>query len=260
MDNSYVEALKRPDADMEYVKRDVKYLVNDKSYSEELINYAMTNFLKSLDAYLTDYDSEKRYYKITLADKDRNLVIYHQNLAHLLGLPDYRVLQEAAVIYDLLMKRHTYLNSRNCLRIFTSLIKDAASKAEIIEHDTDEENYYVDKLNWDKIAYKVFCFLNLGVISENTTLYHQLNQTKRNDRYTFFTPPDVILLRKVYSNDKDDCLRFELDEEFDGEDKILVPRSIKVVDNNQLASNIEGYRRLNLLGVTLKEGDLYANR
>ena len=258
MDNNYVAALVEPKADMEYVRRDVKFLVNDKSYSESLINYAITNFLKSLDAYLTDYDSEKRYYRITLADQDRNLVIFHQNLAHLLGLPDYRVLQEAAIINDLLIKRHAYLNSHNCLRIFTILIRDAASKAAIIDHDTDEYNYDVDKLNWDKIAYKVFCFLNLGLLSEKESYYYQLRKSNPNDRYMNRRDSDVIIMREIYSSGANKCLRFELNKEKYGDDEILIPRSIRVVKADQLNRQIEGYRRMNLLGVTLEKGNLYA--
>ena len=80
MDREYVEKLEEPAVDMEYVIKEVRNLVNDKSYTEGLIDYAITNFLKCVDAYEEHYNSDKTYYRISLTDRDRNLVIFHENL------------------------------------------------------------------------------------------------------------------------------------------------------------------------------------
>lgn len=255
MDKEYVEKLQEPAIDMNYVIKEVRELVKDKSYTESLIDYAITNFLKSLDAYKEHYDADRTYYRVSLTNKDRNLVIFHESLAHLLGLPNYRYLQKAVIINDIISRYYPRLNSRNALTVFTSVIKNSALKEEIIDFDIDPNNENEEKLNWDKIAYKVFCFLNLGVISEKETFSQQILR----NRFTSPNSPDVILTRQAYDG-LGNTIRLELFEEDFPDGKILVPRSIRMIKKDGSKKIVNGYRSPTLASITMKGDTLYAGR
>jgi hypothetical protein len=110
------------------------------------------------------------------------------------------------------------------------------------------------KLNWDKIAEKVFCFLNIGILSENDTIYYRHNISIKNVK-------DYVLVRDVISEGVNGQIRMQLTTSKIGNEEILVPTSIMYIENAQKSRGIKvlekEYQFAGKATITKKEGGNY---
>lgn len=221
MNEAYVKNLSKPNSNEEAVHKESKELIADYTFNSDIISYAIDNFLEATTAYYDDFDPNKLYYMVQLQDKTRNLCFDIENLAHLLGLPNYKYLLEATIINN---KLTTNLNSKNWLIAFKDLFTN--NKLDIVSHDSNPDNESLKKLNWDKIATKVFCFLNIGILSQGDTLYYRHNVARNNAK-------DYVLIRNIISKDLSGQIRIQLTTQRIGNEEILVPTSIMFEENAQ---------------------------
>lgn len=193
MNEGYVKELNKISTNDNLVRQKASELVTDYTFKRETIEYAITNFLQAVDAYYDDFDPNKIVYITKMDDVDLYLCFDVENLAHILGLPDYKVLYEARIINDIIANQNANnrLSSKNWINVFKNIFSN--KKDVIIAHDSDENNVNDPKLNWDKIAEKVFCFLNLGIISHGQTIVYR-EDVKRG------TEKNYVLVRNVITD------------------------------------------------------------
>ena len=218
MDREYVQNLSMPNVNKEFVHKKAEELIVDHTFSSDTIEYAIDNFLQAAGAYYDDFDPQKLYYKVKLIGKTRNICFDIENLAHLLGLPNSKYLLQATIINDRLSTR---VNSKNWLNVFKELFLN--DKEDIVAFDSNPDNSEEQKLNWDKIAEKVFCFLNIGILSEGETLHY------RHD-ISLDKVKDYVLTRDVISNGINGQIRMQVTIQKLGNEEILVPTSIIFVE------------------------------
>lgn len=175
MNPDYVGNLDKPNNDPQAVFEDARNLSLGKVYPRDLIEYSITNLLESAQAYYDDCDPNKLYYKVSLKNTTRNFCFDIQYLPHLLGLPNIKILIEAAIMSKLITVK---TSPDNWFEVFRKTLED--NKQEIIDFDSDPSNQEEKKLNWDKIAEKVFAFLNMGILSSGDTYYYRENVSTKN--------------------------------------------------------------------------------
>jgi len=249
MNEAYVKELSKPNGNEEAIHKDAKELITDYTFNPDIISYAIDNFLEATEAYYDDYDPNKLYYMVQLQDKTRNLCFDIENLAHLLGLPNHTYLLEATIINK---KLTTKLSSKNWLTAFKNLFIN--NKSDIVIHDSNPDNESLKKLNWDKIATKVFCFLNIGILSQGNTFYYRHNVSKNNVK-------DYVLIRNIISKDLSGQIRIQLTTQKLGNEEILVPTSIMFEENAQKSPRISmlgrDYVFAGKVTITQKKGGNY---
>ena len=254
MNQSYVENLSRPNNDHSEIYKEAKELVENKVFSVDIIKYAIENFLESEQAYYDDYDPNKLYYKVQLQEKTRSLCFDIENLAHLLGLPNYKYLSEVAVMSELIKNK---TNSKNWLRVFSTIL--SSYKNDIINYDSNENNLEKKKLNWDKIAEKVFSFLNLGILSEGDTYYFRHNISPKKYKIEKY-----VMIRQIISKGIGGQLRIQFTSQYIGEEEILVPTSIQFINDVQKKSIIKmngnEYKYGGKVSIFQKQGGNYGNK
>ena len=187
MNQEYVRnLLTKPNNDPQMVYKPAKEMITDKIYLDKLIEYCIDNLLEAIDAYKDDYDNEKLYYTMEINGVKRDIYFGVAHIPHLLGLPQPKILGNAAIIRKHLKQKMT---SENWLKIFKHILE--IKKTEIVDFDSDPKNVGQQKLNWDKISEKVFDFLNLGILSEeNVFCYREdISLTKYDiDKYLIVKP------------------------------------------------------------------------
>jgi len=254
MNQTYVENLLRPNNDHYEIYKEAKELIKDKVFSVDIIKYAIENFLESEQAYYDDYDPNKLYYKVQLQDKTRSLCFDIENLPHLLGLPNYKYLQEAAVMSTLIKNK---TNSKNWLSVFSSIL--SSYKNDIISYDSNIDNIGEKKLNWDKIAEKVFSFLNLGILSDGDTYYFRHNISPKKYKIEKF-----VMTRQIISKGIEGQLRIQFTSQYIGTEEILVPTSIQFVENVQkqpiIRMNGNEYKYVGKVSIFQKQGGNYGKK
>ena len=234
MNKDYVENLERPNNDQNRIRYSAKDLVSDKTFSRGLIEYSIKNFLEATQAYYDDFDSNKLYFQVNLFDETISLCFDVEYLAHIFGFGNYKYLKEATIINYLLFNKlnSVRINSSNWLDVFKQLLIDG--KEDIIDYDSNPLNEKQKKLNWDKISEKLFCFLNLGILSEsgnNPTIYYREDVARG-------TESGIVIVKDVISkNIKGQIyMRLDYDEvtfKNGRKERMLVPISIEYVENEK---------------------------
>lgn len=249
MNEAYVKNLSKPNSNEEAIHREARELIVDYTFNQDIISYVIDNFLEATEAYYDDFDPNKLYYMVQLQDKTRNLCFDVENLAHLLGLPNYKYLLEATIINN---KLTTNIDSKNWLTAFKDLFTN--NKADIVIHDSNPDNESLKKLNWDKIATKVFTFLNIGILSEGSTFYYRHNVARNNVK-------DYVLIRNIISKELSGQIRIQLTTQRIGNEEILVPTSIMFEENAQKSPRIsvlgKDYVFAGKVTITQKKGGNY---
>ena len=218
MNYSYVENLPRPDNDFELVIENAKELIQEV-FPKELVEYAIDAFLEAAQTYYDDYDITKYYYILELNQKMFDLCFDIENLAHLFGIPNRKFWQKAAIINSLI--QNNSFPSNKWLEVLKKMFEE--HKKEIITFESDEKNESEDSLNWDKISEKLFCFLNLGIISEGETFAYRENVSRK-------IPAHYVLTRDVISKGVKGKIRLLLVP--NGNDAVLTPKSLIFSDDD----------------------------
>lgn len=218
MNREYVENLERPNNDPEMVKLRADKLIKDV-FPRDLVEYTMNTFLEATEAYYDDYDSKKLYYILELNQKMVALCFDVENLAHIFGIPNGHIWQQAVIINKLIENRR--IPNDKWLSTFKQIFSEF--KEEILAYETDKKNEDDDSLNWDKIAEKVFCFLNLGVLSEGDTVAYREKISRNKDA-------EYVLSRDVISKGINGKIMMLIVPERDGS-SIMVPKSIVFEEN-----------------------------
>lgn len=245
----YVEKLDAPDVDEYYVEMDARDVIVDKSYGVELLDYCFQNFCEAFNFYKTDLDAKKYYFKVTLANKRPVISFDIANMYHLFGLSK-EALEYAVIINERLKARFKscpyeegFGNNFAGIRMFNKLCRIFVSDGDIIkEHDCDEGNVEIAKLNWDKIAYKLYCCLNIGELTYGDTIFYV-------DRER------LLFERKLYSesDDEENVLLIEfVPDKYSG---FYNPKSIRIQKKTDTRSYVFGSdRRCYSLVKGLKKG------
>lgn len=192
--------------DESYIHRNTNILVDDKSYIEDMLDDCFDKFFDAKKEYETNYDSDKFFYKVKLKDDTITVVFDKRNIYHLFGFPNYRKIVEAVVMRDVLFDKYKVNKEKeNCDDILISRIKNKdhlqmlsevfkGYALEIKNFDCDEANKEEYKLNWDKILFKVFCFLNIGDLTDKTqeNVYY-IKNVKKGENVEILLKKDLIL-------------------------------------------------------------------
>ena len=202
MDRGFVESLKSPNVEQRLIRNEARDVVV-KTYEEDLLDYCFRCFFESFSMYVLDMDSKKYVFKVTLANKRIPICFDVENLYHLFGLSK-QSLRRAVIINDLLRDKlgkcpmdNGFKKHFAGIEMFSKLCDLFLDNGEDIKlHDCNPINDSVDKLNWDKMAYKLFCFLNIGDLTCGDTI--------------FYSYKDELLFER------------ELISEIDGEKKVLL--------------------------------------
>ena len=191
MAREFVLGLDAPKVDMSLVYEDAKNVVK-KTYEEELLDYSFQCFFESFMTYRDDMDSSKYQFKVTLANKIYLVQFDVESLYHLFGLSKESLRVAVSINEVLKLKYGTCPKSIGfCyskkyrennpgkvhpfegIKMFEKLCKI------FIENDSDIKSFdcnplmeNIDKLNWDKVAYKLYCFLNIGDLSCGDTIFY----------------------------------------------------------------------------------------
>ena len=251
MNQTYVENLKRPNNDQEEIYKDPKELISHKVFSKDILTYAIENFLESAEAYYDDYDPNKLYYKVYLANKTRNLCFDVENLPHLLGIPNHKYLIQASIINKLVREKTT---SSNWLEVFKSTLE--TYKEDIINYDSNPYNINENKLNWDKVAEKVFAFLNLGILSIGDTYCFRHNVSINKVQ-------DYVMTRDLISKEINGRIKIQFTIEKNGTEEYLVPTSIQYEENynrGPIVMNEKKYIFDSKLTIEQKQGGHYGKK
>lgn len=187
MNYTYVENLEKPDNDFKLVIKDARELIHDV-FPKELVEYAIDAFLEAAQTYYDDYEKSKYKYQIDLNQRKVDICFDLENLAHLFGLPNRIIWTQATIIKSLI--NNSNFPSEKWLEVLKKLFEE--HREEIIKFESDEANENADSLNWDKISEKLFCFLNLGIISEGETLAYRQRVSRK-------VPACYVLTRDVIS-------------------------------------------------------------
>lgn len=242
MNQSYVESLTEPNNDPVLVREDAGKLISDKVYSRDIIEYSIDNLLESAQAYYDDCDPNRLYYKVTLKDKTRNFCFDIEYLPHLLGLPNIKILSQAAIMSKLITQKTP---PEKWLVVFKKVLED--NKQEIVDFDSNIDNEKEAKLNWDKISEKVFAFLNMGILSNGDTLYYRENISPNKYKIT-----NYLMVRPLVNNKISGQIVIQfIMTEVNGEE-VFVPTSIRFDKQPIKPLKIVGGREYKLEGKITK--------
>ena len=184
--------------DEKYIYEEVNKLITDKSYVEKLLDYCFYCFFNAERIYDSDYDSNKLVYNFRLTNETITVKFDVENIYHILGLPNYRVLAQAEIIKRVLLDKYNInisdksssdklirkIKNVNHLKMISNIFKTSSS--EIKKFDCDSLNKVEKKLNWDKFSYKLFCFLNIGNLTIGSTSYYEKIIEKGNKKEKLF--------------------------------------------------------------------------
>lgn len=211
----------------------IKY--NDEMYIKEkveldIIKFVIKHFKDIINAYYDDLDNEKFVFNVYTLDKNICTIQFdYRNMAHLLGMNAWKYIDDSkdSVFFNEFCDKYSdFLNnlSNTIMQKFQTMFEDYEN--DILTFEKDRDSNLTDSLNWIRIAYKMFCVLNIGNIGD-------INDCT-SETY-FFTgvrgfkeKKQLYILRKVLSNDYDNSyilLSFNMDKS----NELLDPESIKLV-------------------------------
>ncbi len=193
------------------------------TYEREFIIEVIKNFFNAQELYYDDYDPNKVYYTVRFDDRKMDIYFDLENMYHLFGLPRINDLSEFEdIVYCLKNSKNLkHKKTGEFLEFYSEFFKKYED--DIANYDSNEENENKKKINWDKVAIKLFSFLNLGVFSKGQTIaYRDKKRTKKElQEYIFIRFP---LSENVDSNN---TVRMILIEENLNGKTVLVPKSLQ---------------------------------
>lgn len=224
----------RNSENMEFIRNSNEMYIKQKTKSsEDAVKFVTQYYDEIINAFYTDLDSDKYIFNIRNFGKNICTVQFdYRNMPHLLGMnaAAYKRDSEESTFFNQFCKNYSdfLVNLPNTImHKFQRLFNDYGS--DIINFEKNRNENLTDSLNWIRIAYKIFCVLNIGNIGDVNDCV---------DKTYFFTGlkqnniRQIFILRKVLSVNYDDSyilISFNMDKE--GEP--LDPESIKMVHVDQ---------------------------
>lgn len=227
---------------MDFIRNSNEMYIKQKAKSsEDAVKFVTQYYDEIIDAFYTDLDSEKYIFNIhNLGENICTVQFDYRNMPHLLGMnaAAYKRDSKESTFFNQFCKNYSdfLVNLPNTImHKFQRMFNDYGR--EIIDFERNRDENLTDSLNWIRIAYKIFCVLNIGNIGDVNDCV---------DKTYFFTGlkqnnmRQMFILRKVLSVNYDDSyilISFNMDKE--GEP--LDPESIKMVhvDQSKICRNFD---------------------
>ncbi|MBQ8681814.1 MAG: hypothetical protein IJ509_02780 [Bacilli bacterium] len=191
-----------PLIEKKYIYREAKDIVDDKCYEPALLDYCYLCFFEALGAYRTDLSSSNWEFRVEIGDKAHLVHFDVENLYHLFGIS--KLALKKAIIINKILKQEYNKCPRDNMRYFAGfemfrklnyIFQQRGN--DIKQYDCNIVNTEQEKLNWDKVATKLFCFLNIGELSQGETIYYHDKDKLLFERTLISTAPnkeDVLLI------------------------------------------------------------------
>lgn len=224
---------------MDFIKNGKEMYISEK-IDNNVVDFVIKYFHEVELAFNDDLDSKKFNFEIKQNDETKYIVQFdYVNMSHLLGMnaASYRNDSSDSTFFNQFCANYSdfLVNLPNTImEKFSRLFNDYG--ADILNYEQNRNPKLTDSLNWVRIAYKIFCFLNIGDIGTQNDI--------GREQY-FFTgvlnnKKQLYILRKFLSESNDDSyilLSFNITDDLD---KAMDPESIKMVhiDKTKIIRNL----------------------
>lgn len=218
---------------MDFIKNGKEMYIKEKAEAN-VVQFVTKYFDEIIDAFYTDLDSQKYIFNIhNLGENICKVQFDYRNMPHLLGMnaAGYKNDSSDSTFFNQFCANYSdfLVNLPNTImEKFSKLFKEHST--EIINFEQSRNPELTDSLNWVRIAYKIFCVLNIGNIGDVNDC---VDKTYFFTGLKFNNMRQIFILRKVLSVNYDDSyilISFNVDRDLS---EPLDPESIKMVHVDQ---------------------------
>ncbi len=286
-DDSILEQTRTRDGNKLQYTQSAKEFVSGVPNQEE-VEFVIDNLGEAVAAAHSDFccnGNDQNYFIVDTGTQIYEMTFDLTSLRHLFGIyeDNWQRTQLCKKLKELHPELRRTIASKSTWLDKINAVLNPTYKNDILDHECAASNSSIEKLNWQKMAIKIFSFINMGLLEEGTTFFY----TENRNRYST-GKPTYLLVRSLRNGELEDPVNrgkryynkqliIQLVEDYDGS---LTPQSIYIVNKTmrlngqRLLFNIDMYNDYGIgrksdskkyinarrATITRKKGDRYAEK